>query len=73
MVEKKQEEDMSCVEAVEQMAKAVLGSRDKVISMDEYNELISQAHDQEERDLYTELYNYLLKKKQRGLVENGVC
>ena len=63
---------MSRVEAVEQMAKAVLGNSGKVISTDEYNELISQAHDQEERDLYTELYNYLLKKKQRGLVENGV-
>ena len=63
---------MSRIEAVEQMAKAILGNSDKVISTDEYNELISQAHDQEERDLYTELYNYLLKNKQRGLVENGV-
>lgn len=63
---------MSRVEAVEQMAKAVLGNSDKVISTDEYNQLIAQAHDREERDLYTELYNYLLKKKQRGLVENGV-
>ena len=49
---------MSRIEAVEQMAKAILGNSDKVISTDEYNELISQAHDQEERDLYTELYNY---------------
>lgn len=63
---------MSRVEAVEQMAKAVLGNSDKVISTDEYNELISQAQNQEERDLYTELYNYLIKKKQRGLVEDGV-
>ena len=37
IIEKKQEEDMSCVEAVEQMAKAVLGNSDKVISTDEYN------------------------------------
>ena len=63
---------MSRVEAVEQMAKAILGNSDKVISTDEYNELISQAQNQEERDLYTELYNYLIKKKQRGLVEDGV-
>ena len=63
---------MSRMEAVEQMAKAVLGNSDKVISTDEYNELISQAQNQEERDLYTELYNYLIKKKQRGLVEDGV-
>lgn len=63
---------MSRVEAVERMAKAVLGNSDKVISTDEYNELISQAQNQEERDLYTELYNYLIKKKQRGLVEDGV-
>ena len=63
---------MSRVEAVEQMAKAVLGNSDKVISTDEYNELISQAQSQEERDLYTELHNYLIKKKQRGLVEDGV-
>ena len=34
---------MSRVEAVEQMAKAVLGNSDKVISTDEYNESLSEA------------------------------
>ena len=40
---KDKEAGMSRVEAVEQMAKAVLGNSDKVISTDEYNESLSEA------------------------------
>ena len=40
---KDKETGMSRVEAVEQMAKAVLGNSDKVISTDEYNESLSES------------------------------
>ncbi len=63
---------MTRIEAIEQMAKAVLDNEDKVIGTDEYNQLLAQAKTEEERELYTELYNYLLQKKQKELIQNGV-
>ncbi len=63
---------MSRIEALELLAKTLLDNKDKVISTDEYNELVAHAKNQEEADLYTELYNYLLKKKQKELVQNGI-
>ena len=63
---------MSRKEALELAAKTLLDNKDKVLSTDEYNELLAQAKSNEEAQFYTELYNYLLKKKQKKLVSNGV-
>ena len=63
---------MSRIETLELLAKTLLDNKDKVISTDEYNELVAKAKSSEEAELYTELYNYLLKKKQKELVQNGI-
>ena len=63
---------MTRIEAIRQMAQIILNNDDKVLGTDEYNELVAQAESREEIDLYTELYNYLLKKKQQTIVKNNI-
>ena len=62
---------MSKIEAIEQFAKAVMEEEKKVISTDELNLLIAESDSQEERDLYVNIYNYLLQRRQKEVVNNG--
>lgn len=62
---------MSKTEAITAFAKAVLGEEKPVISADELNILIENAESQQERDLYVNVYNYLLKCSQKEVVDSG--
>ena len=54
---------MTRIETVENMVKTILGDESKVLGTDEYNTLIAKAETEEEIELYTAIYNHLLKKK----------
>lgn len=62
---------MSKTEAIAAFAKAVLGEEKPVISTDELNMLIQNAESQQERDLYVNVYNYLLQRSQKEVVDSG--
>lgn len=61
---------MTRIETVENMVKTILGDESKVLGTDEYNILIAKSETKEERDLYTAIYNYLLKKKHSEVIKN---
>lgn len=62
---------MGKTEAIVAFAKAVLGEEKPVISTDELNMLIENAESQQERDLYVSIYNYLLQRSQKEVVNDG--
>lgn len=62
---------MSKTEIIALMAKTILNDNSKVISTDEFNELIAKAETTEEKELYLTLYNYFLQKKQKEVVARG--
>lgn len=62
---------MSKTEAITAFAKAVLGEDKPVISTDELNMLIENAESQQERDLYVNIYNYLLQRSQKEVIDSG--
>ena len=62
---------MSKIDAIENMMKIILSDGNEMISTDEYNELISKAETTTEENLYTLIYNYLLKQKQVEVVNNA--
>ena len=61
---------MTKIETVENMARTILADESKVLGTDEYNILIANSKSEEERELYTELYNYFLKKKHAEVLKN---
>ena len=61
---------MTKVELLEKTAKTLFESDSKMISTNEYNTLIANAATQAEKDFYSEVYNYLLGKKQQEIVAN---
>ena len=61
---------MTRIETVENMVKTILSDESKVLRTDEYNILISKAETQEEIELYTAIYNHLLKKKHAEVINN---
>lgn len=61
---------MTRIETVENMVKTILSDESKVLGTDEYNILISKAETQEEIELYTAIYNHLLKKKHAEVINN---
>jgi len=61
---------MTRIETVENMVKTILGDESKVLGTDEYNTLIAKAETEEEIELYTAIYNHLLKKKHAEVIKN---
>ena len=61
---------MTKIESLENMAKTILADASKVLGTDEYNTLIAKAETEEEIELYTAIYNYLLKKKHAEVINN---
>ena len=61
---------MTRIETVENMVKTILSDESKVLGTDEYNTLIAKSETKEERELYTVIYNYLLKKKHAEVIKN---
>ncbi len=61
---------MTKIESLENMAKTILADESKVLGADEYNTLIAKAETEEEIELYTAIYNHLLKKKHAEVIKN---
>ena len=62
---------MTTFELVKQIASDFTQSGEKMLSTDELNGLIDTASSQEEVDFYSQLYNYLLARKQKQVIQNG--
>lgn len=62
---------MSKTEAIEVFAKKLFNEEKKVISTDEFNNLVENAETQQERDFYLYVYNYLLQQSQKEVVDSG--
>lgn len=62
---------MTTLELVKQVASDFTQSGEKMLSTDELNALIDSASSKEEVDFYSQLYNYLLARKQKQVIQNG--
>ena len=62
---------MTTFELVKQIASDFTQSGEKMLSTDELNALIDSASSKEEVDFYSQLYNYLLARKQKQVIQNG--
>ncbi len=62
---------MTTFELVKQVASDFTQSGEKMLSTDELNALIDSASSKEEVDFYFQLYNYLLARKQKQVIQNG--
>lgn len=62
---------MTTFELVKQVASDFTQSGEKMLSTDELNALIDSASSKEEIDFYFQLYNYLLARKQKQVIQNG--
>ena len=62
---------MTTLELVKQIASDFTQSGEKMLSTDELNALIDSASSKEEVDFYSQLYNYLLARKQQRVIQNG--
>ncbi len=59
---------MTKIDLVEKTAKTILDSG--VLSVEEFNTLAEKAKSKEEVELYAQIYNYLLGKRQREVIAN---
>lgn len=62
---------MTTFELVKQIASDFTQSEKKMLSTDELNALIDSAISKEEVDFYSQLYNYLLARRQQQVIQNG--
>ena len=62
---------MTTLELVKQIASDFTQSGERMLSTDELNALIDSASSKEEVDFYSQLYNYLLARKQQRVIQNG--
>lgn len=62
---------MTTFELVKQVASDFTQSGEKMLSTDELNALIDSVSSKEEVDFYSQLYNYLLARKQQRVIQNG--
>lgn len=62
---------MTTFELVKQVASDFTQSGEKKLSTDELNALIDSASSKEEVDFYSQLYNYLLARRQQQVIQNG--
>ncbi len=61
---------MPKVKLLEKTAKTLFESDSQIINANEYNTLIANTATQAEKDVYSELYNYLLRKKKQEVMAN---
>ena len=59
---------MTKIELLRLSAEALLGSENQILSGDEYLELLSGAKTFAEKEFYTQIYNYLLAKRQKEVI-----
>lgn len=61
---------MTKIQLIQETAKTVLNDESRIISTNEYLTLISEATTQDEKDFYSQMYNYLIGKKQEEVIAN---
>ena len=61
---------MTKIELLQETAQSLLGDESRIISTNEYLTLISEAKNQAEKDFYSQMYNYLIGKKQEEVIAN---
>lgn len=61
---------MTKVETLKDSAEALFGSDNPMINGEEYLELLDGAKSREEKEFFTQIYNYLLAQRQRKVIEN---
>lgn len=61
---------MTKIELLQETAQSLLNDESRIISTNEYLTLISEAKTQEEKDFYSQMYDYLMKKKQEEVIAN---
>ena len=60
----------SAIRQFQKSLQQILDRENRVISTQDFLELISNAKTQEEKDIYCLIYNYLLQKKQQEVIAN---
>lgn len=61
---------MTKIETLKNSAEALFGGDNPTISGEEYLELLDSANSWAEKEFYTQIYNYLLAKKQKEVIAN---
>ena len=61
---------MTKIETLKNSAIALLGGDNPTISGEEYLELLDGATSWAEKEFYTQIYNYLLAKRQKEVIAN---
>lgn len=61
---------MTKIETLKNSAELLLGSDDRIISGEEYLELLGGAKSRAEKEFYTEIYNFLLARRQKEVIAN---
>lgn len=61
---------MKTIEILKNLAGALFGSDDVMISGEEYLELLECAKSCAEKEFYTQIYNFLLAQRQKEVIAN---
>lgn len=61
---------MTKIETLKNSAEILFGSETPTINADEHLELLSSAKSFAEKEFYTQIYNYLLAKRQKEVIAN---
>jgi predicted TIM-barrel fold metal-dependent hydrolase len=61
---------MTKIETLKNSAKVLFGSDNPTISGEEYLELLESAKSREEKEFFTQIYNYLLAQRQKEVIAN---
>lgn len=61
---------MTKIQLLQSTAENLLNANNPVLTANEYLTLIQQAKTQEEKNFYSQTYNYLLSQKQKEIIAN---
>ena len=61
---------MTKIETLKNSAQVLFGSDTPAINGEEYLALLDSAQSQAEKEFYTQIYNYLLAKRQKEVIAN---
>ena len=61
---------MTRIQSFQSTAENLFNGNNPVLTSNEYLTLIRKAKTQEEKDFYSQMYNYLLSKKQKEVIAN---
>ena len=61
---------MTRIQLFQSTAENLFDSNNPVLTAEEYLTLIREAKTQDEKDFYSQMYNYLLSRKQKEVIAN---